>query len=164
MIARPKMSQNEWKATEIRASKVGNFSPFSCPGDELRQLMHTIASGDVKFFPPGDPAYNQAACVAYKFKCLEDLQKKGILTEEVLKEKRNKVIARHKGLMSPRLREHDPEDHELDFVIDKIDVNHDNKISKDECLAALGIWMQVMKDAPAHEALPKDKSHACALM
>ena len=37
MIARPKMSQNEWKTTEIRASKVGNFSPFSCPGDELRR-------------------------------------------------------------------------------------------------------------------------------
>ena len=35
MIARPKMSQNEWKTTEIRASKVGNFSPFSCPGDTL---------------------------------------------------------------------------------------------------------------------------------
>ena len=33
MIARPKMSQNEWKSTEIRASKVGNVSPFSCPGD-----------------------------------------------------------------------------------------------------------------------------------
>ena len=32
MIARLKMSQNEWKTTEIRASKVGNFSPFSCPG------------------------------------------------------------------------------------------------------------------------------------
>ena len=34
MIARPKMSQNEWKTTEIQASKVGNFSPFSCPGEE----------------------------------------------------------------------------------------------------------------------------------
>ena len=33
MIARPKMSQNEWKTTEIRASKVGNVSPFSCPGE-----------------------------------------------------------------------------------------------------------------------------------
>ena len=32
MTARPKMSQNEWKTTEIRASKVGNVSPFSCPG------------------------------------------------------------------------------------------------------------------------------------
>ena len=31
-IARPKMSQNEWKTTEIQASKVGNFSPFSCRG------------------------------------------------------------------------------------------------------------------------------------
>ena len=27
------MSRNEWKSTEIGASKVGNFSPFSCPGD-----------------------------------------------------------------------------------------------------------------------------------
>ena len=35
MIARPKLSQNEWKTTEIQASKVGNFSPFSCPGQEL---------------------------------------------------------------------------------------------------------------------------------
>ena len=32
MIARPKLSQNEWKTTEIQASKVGNLSPFSCPG------------------------------------------------------------------------------------------------------------------------------------
>ena len=32
MIARPEMSQNEWKTFEIRASKVGNVSPFSCPG------------------------------------------------------------------------------------------------------------------------------------
>ena len=32
MIARPKISRNEWKLTEIGASKVGNFAPFSCPG------------------------------------------------------------------------------------------------------------------------------------
>ena len=32
MIARPKISQNEWKMTEIGASKVGNFAPFCCPG------------------------------------------------------------------------------------------------------------------------------------
>ena len=32
MIARPKISRNEWKMTEIGASKVGNFAPFSCPG------------------------------------------------------------------------------------------------------------------------------------
>ena len=34
MIARPKMSQIEWKTTEIRASKVGNVSPFSPQVDE----------------------------------------------------------------------------------------------------------------------------------
>ena len=32
MIARPKISQNAWETTEIRASKVWNCSPFSCPG------------------------------------------------------------------------------------------------------------------------------------
>jgi hypothetical protein len=36
MIARPKISRNEWKTTEIGASKVGNFAFFSCPGAHLR--------------------------------------------------------------------------------------------------------------------------------
>ena len=47
MIARPKMSQNEWKTTEIRASKVGNFSPFSCPG---LPPLGSRAQGLVKWF------------------------------------------------------------------------------------------------------------------
>ena len=46
MVARPKMSQNEWKPTEIRASKVGNFSPFSCPGGEaLGRERAELAAG-----------------------------------------------------------------------------------------------------------------------
>ncbi|KAK7249997.1 hypothetical protein SO694_000056117 [Aureococcus anophagefferens] len=36
MIARPKISQNERKTTEIGAFEVGNFAPFSCPGDRAR--------------------------------------------------------------------------------------------------------------------------------
>ena len=40
MIARPEMSQNEWKTTEIQASKVGNVSPFSCPGGYF--VSHTV--------------------------------------------------------------------------------------------------------------------------
>ena len=32
MIARPKISRNERKTTEIGAFEVGNFAPFSCPG------------------------------------------------------------------------------------------------------------------------------------
>jgi len=32
MIARPKISRNERKRTEIGAFEVGNFAPFSCPG------------------------------------------------------------------------------------------------------------------------------------
>ena len=31
MITRPKISQNEWKTTEIWASEVGIFAPFCCP-------------------------------------------------------------------------------------------------------------------------------------
>jgi hypothetical protein len=36
MIARPKISRNEWKLTEIGAFEVGNFAPFSCPGSSPR--------------------------------------------------------------------------------------------------------------------------------
>ena len=32
MIARPKMSRNEWEMTEIGAFEGGNVAPFSCPG------------------------------------------------------------------------------------------------------------------------------------
>ena len=39
------MSQNEWKTTEIRASKVGNFSPFSCPGHYAVLGLRRSASG-----------------------------------------------------------------------------------------------------------------------
>ena len=33
MIARPKISRNERKSAEKGAFEVGNFAPFSCPGD-----------------------------------------------------------------------------------------------------------------------------------
>ena len=32
MIARPKISRNEWKAAELGAFEVGNFALLSCPG------------------------------------------------------------------------------------------------------------------------------------
>ncbi|KAK7254441.1 hypothetical protein SO694_0040800 [Aureococcus anophagefferens] len=31
MIARPKISRNEWKTAEIGAFEVGNFALFCCP-------------------------------------------------------------------------------------------------------------------------------------
>ena len=37
MIARRKISRNEWKTTEIGAFEVGNFALFSCPGAERRE-------------------------------------------------------------------------------------------------------------------------------
>ena len=42
MIARPKISRNERKTTEIGAFEVGNFAPFSCPG--LAKLPRAVAS------------------------------------------------------------------------------------------------------------------------
>ena len=39
MIARPKISRNEWKTTERRASKVGNFAPF-LPRNRLATLKY----------------------------------------------------------------------------------------------------------------------------
>ena len=49
MIARPKMSQIEWKTIEIRgSSEVGNFSPFFPPGQGLRHGAGTL------FFDNGD--------------------------------------------------------------------------------------------------------------
>ncbi|KAK7248552.1 hypothetical protein SO694_0016101 [Aureococcus anophagefferens] len=34
MIARPKISRNEWKTAEIGALEVGKFAPFSGPGTD----------------------------------------------------------------------------------------------------------------------------------
>ena len=36
MIARPKISRNEWKTAEIGAFEVGNFALLSCPAGDLR--------------------------------------------------------------------------------------------------------------------------------
>ena len=44
MIARPKISRNEWKTTEIGAFEVGNFAPFSCPGPAPRTSRGRRAS------------------------------------------------------------------------------------------------------------------------
>ena len=44
MIARPKISRHEWKTTEIGAFEVGNFAPFSCPGNkDAARGLRTIA-------------------------------------------------------------------------------------------------------------------------
>ena len=69
--------------------------------DELKGLMHSIALGDVKVFPPGDPAYAQAACIAYKFKCLEDLMAKGVIDEPYFREKRARVAGQEKRAKFP---------------------------------------------------------------
>ena len=45
MIARPKISRNERKTTEIGAFEVGNFAPFCCPGPN-----HTLpTSGTARY-------------------------------------------------------------------------------------------------------------------
>ena len=50
MIARPKISRNERKTTEIGAFEVGNFAPFSCPGDADAaggRVLGSTAGGNV---------------------------------------------------------------------------------------------------------------------
>jgi tryptophanyl-tRNA synthetase len=44
MIARPKISRNEWKTIEIGAFEVGNFALFSCPGRETAKLQRELGA------------------------------------------------------------------------------------------------------------------------
>ena len=48
MIARPKISRNEWKTAEIGAFEVGKFALFSCAAYDVR-------AGLVHVFTPRDP-------------------------------------------------------------------------------------------------------------
>ena len=52
MIARPKISRNEWKSTEIGAFEVGNFALFSCPG--YRSVVNTFAGANPAAFHAAD--------------------------------------------------------------------------------------------------------------
>ena len=45
MIARPKISRNEWKPAERGAFEVGNFAPLSCPGRRRRSTATSRRSG-----------------------------------------------------------------------------------------------------------------------
>ena len=42
MIARPKISRNERKATELGAFEVGHVAPFSCPGGDPALGSHIL--------------------------------------------------------------------------------------------------------------------------
>ena len=78
----------------------------------------------------------------------------------------SQVQGRNAALISPRVREHDPTTEEVDFVLSQADANHDNKIEKSECLAALGLWLQILKDDPSGgDGRPGHdrKSGACVL-
>ena len=133
--------------------------------EELKKLMYSVSQGDVQAFPAGDPMQTQAACIAYKLKCLEDLLAKGIIDDHTLREKRRRIHHRHHELMTPRLRDREPEPEEVDFVLDRVDSDHDGRIGRNECLAALGLWMHILKEDPFHvNHGVKDKSHACPLM
>ena len=47
MIARPKISRNERKTTEIGAFEVGNFAPFCCPGAAESYVEQAAESSDL---------------------------------------------------------------------------------------------------------------------
>ena len=52
MIARPKISQNERKRTELGAFEVGHFAPFSGPG--VHQIRDGALAGDVAGLDAGE--------------------------------------------------------------------------------------------------------------
>ena len=56
MIARPKISRNEWKTAEIGAFEVGNFALFCCPAPNVRTGMRASSQGA---FVPVDCATGQ---------------------------------------------------------------------------------------------------------
>ena len=47
MIARPKISRDEWKTTEIGGSEVGNFALLSCPGYALEDVPEVLRVGQL---------------------------------------------------------------------------------------------------------------------
>ena len=57
MIARPKISRNEWKTAEIGAFEVGNFALFCCPVADGQMLDLPEAEGhDVAVGRRGGPS------------------------------------------------------------------------------------------------------------
>ena len=122
--------------------------------DELMKLMFSVSQGDVIPLAADDPAAEAARRLRYKLQCLDELHAKGVIDADSLRAKRDRVQQRNHALVSPRVREHDPTPAEVDFVLQQADANGDNKIARDECLAALGLWLQILKDDHA-----EDKGH-----
>lgn len=126
---------------------------------EVRTLMQAVAQGDVMQFDSTDPAAQEAACISYKLNCIDELKKKGIINEKVWREKRANVVKRHQSVMCPRFSEKDPDEADIAFVIDQCDKNRDNKISRDELIAAMGLWRQISQNTQGEA-----KSQVCAVM
>lgn len=134
---------------------------------EVRHLLQAVAQGDVMHFDETDPAAHEAACTSYKLRCIDELKRKGIINEKVWREKRANVVKRHQSIMSPRVGERAPDDDDLDFVLENCDKNNDQKISRDELLAAIDLWIQVSRDAAARSAQQNrqnNQSHFCVVM
>ena len=48
MMARPRISRNEWKAAELGAFEVGNVALLSCPGEETAQRRRACEAAAVR--------------------------------------------------------------------------------------------------------------------
>lgn len=126
---------------------------------EVRTLMQAVAQGDVMQFDSTDPAAQEAACTSYKLSCIDELKKKGVINEKVWREKRANVVKRHQSVMCPRFSEKDPDEADIAFVLEQCDKNGDNKISRDELIAAMGLWRQISQNTQG-----ETKSQLCAVM
>lgn len=129
---------------------------------EVKALMLAAAHGDVLHFELGDPNAHEAACLSYKLKCLDDLKSKGILGEKDWRNKRQTIASRHAALMSPSLSDREPDDADVAFVLEQCDTNNDHKISREELLTAIGLWIQI--SAQGNQPASSSPSKICSLM
>jgi hypothetical protein len=62
---------------------------------------------------------------------------------------------------SPRRRlAQEPDDDDLDFILAQCDADHDGKISREECVAAIGLWVRIVNQTE----VARHESGACVLM
>mmetsp|Transcript_16399 Transcript_16399/g.55350 ORF Transcript_16399/g.55350 Transcript_16399/m.55350 type:complete len:278 (-) Transcript_16399:27-860(-) len=127
---------------------------------ECLKLIIAIVHGDVLPVTTSGPEAQQAAGLMYKLSCLEALVAEGVLDADTYREKRLKIVSRHSKFMSPKLGDKEPDDYDMDFILAQCDADHDGKISRGECVAAISLWVRIVNQTEEK----RHQSGACALM
>ncbi|KAJ1452093.1 hypothetical protein M885DRAFT_528141 [Pelagophyceae sp. CCMP2097] len=132
---------------------------------EMRNVVHAVASGTVVMdLDDSDPLARKAQCVKFRLFCLEDLYKSGKLNQAEYARKREMVFAKHPDIAGPKTVQRDIDDADLEWVMLQCDGDNDGRISKDECSAAIALWLKVANLANLGENDPKHATAICAVM